>query len=493
MRTEEIAAQLQQFSQDPQAAASQHPEKEIVLPGSSPAIDSLFSPDDIKSGAYVSARDSYRKQLCTERQGQRVCLDQILPGKAPFAQNDLVEDLVDVADAQILRRLEDMERNDLKSARLSQVPWSSTYWPTCQGGIGARYADPLFPKSTDWKQNHSYLQEHPAAGIVAAGNPAALDLLSPAEKYDLLVGDDAWSLTSAAWEEGSRLAQEFGTVESWQGICHGWAPAAYMLQRPVYKVIMPAADGKTRIVLYPSDIKALGALLWAKTRPSTRFIGGRCNEKNPPHDQYGRILSQSCFDTNPGTWHMSIVNQIGLAKRSLVLDATYDYEVWNQPAYSYEYAYFNPKTLRLADNLDEATVARADFSNDRYAHYRAKNTQFFVGIAMNFYYIVETVPTHKDHDSPSDDAARKVSYLYDLELDADRNIIGGEWYHLQHPDFLWTPTKGAKALSVADYAATENWSGSGTLPASWIKAAIYAARLQQPLAKIIDVLFNFAQ
>ena len=41
------------------------------------------------------------------------------------------------------------------------------------------------------------------------------------------------------------------------GICHGWAPAAFMVQRPTKMVEVLAADGKTKIKFYPSDIKAL--------------------------------------------------------------------------------------------------------------------------------------------------------------------------------------------------------------------------------------------
>ncbi len=295
------------------------------------------------------------------------------------------------------------------------------------------------------------------------------------------------------WEEGRRIQSAAGTVESWQGICHGWAPAAYMVQRPLYKVTLPAADGKTQLVFYPADLKALACRLWSSTRPNIRFIGGRCNEKNPPEDQFGRILSQDCFDTNPGTWHMGVVNQIGIARRSFVLDATYDYEVWNQPAFGYQYSYFNPRTGQPVDTLAQAMVARADFKNDHYSRYRAQDTRFFAGIAMDLTYVVETVQSHQDRNGPGDDAVRRVSYLYDLELDADHHIIGGEWYHVKHPDFMWTPPPGGKALSSADFAATSEWSGAGALPADWLKAAVTYSRLGQPLFRLVDVLVNFAQ
>ena len=39
---------------------------------------------------------------------------------------------------------------------------------------------------------------------------------------------------------------------------------------------------------------------------------------------------------------------------------------------------------------------------------------------------------------------RTDRYTYILELDADRNVIGGEWYGAstqKHPDFLWSPRR----------------------------------------------------
>ena len=99
---------------------------------------------------------------------------------------------------------------------------------------------------------------------------------------------------------------------------------------PAKTVVVKNKDG-LEIPFYPSDIKGLGSLNFAKKRYPTRFIGGRCNTKGPQEDSNGRIIDQKCFDTNPGTWHQAVVNQIAISKRSFIMDATYDYEVWNQP------------------------------------------------------------------------------------------------------------------------------------------------------------------
>jgi hypothetical protein len=42
----------------------------------------------------------------------------------------------------------------------------------------------------------------------------------------------------------------------------------------------------------------------------------------------------------------------------MVIDASYDYEVWNQPVYAYTYRYFNPETGKEAKILSAAIIPR---------------------------------------------------------------------------------------------------------------------------------------
>lgn len=44
-------------------------------------------------------------------------------------------------------------------------------------------------------------------------------------------------------------------------------------------------------------------------------------------------------------------------------------------------------------------------------------------------YRVETSPTHREFDSKDFDHSNTASYFYDLELDKNSKIIGGEWYN----------------------------------------------------------------
>lgn len=478
-----LNAKLAEFKHDPKAFMNRLPSKTVVQNGA----DSVepFSDAAVAQQAFIDARDHQRMMVL-----QPGSTDTQAPSRAPIASNDRPENLVDSLN---LTTLEAIENAGLKQAYLPESPWSDDYWATYKGILGARYADPSFPANPDWKKNYDYIRANPTANILASGSAARINRMSPSEKYDALIGDSSETLTRAMWAEGKRYYDTHGDVESWMGICHGWAPAAYMLARPT-KAITLKTPRNIPITFYPSDIKALASLLWANAPSSTKFIGGRCNDKEPQTDPTtGRTLSSQCFDTNPGTWHLAMVNQIGANKRGLVLDATFDYQVWNQPAYGYSYTYFNPQTDNAVRTIAEAKVAIANYTNDKFKKYRSPQAVAVVGIEMSVSYVVETRPSQRDTDNPSYDAIRKVAYLYDLELDANGKIIGGEWYQNPHPDFLWTPPKGARAQTRYEAQAVGEWNANAALPTAWQAAAKSAAANQiAPLAVIVEQLIKFA-
>jgi hypothetical protein len=83
--------------------------------------------------------------------------------------------------------------------------------------------------------------------------------------------------------------------------------------------------------------------------------------------------------------------------------------------------------------------------------------------------------------------------MYDLELDENLEIIGGEWYSNSHPDFLWAPIKNAKAKSSGDARLRGTWDGKSELPKFWRDLAVLTAvHSGLPLASIIDGLTNSA-
>ncbi len=495
--TRELKERLQKFKANPKLQMQVLPVKKFV---EGDAAKVIFKQDSIAGKKFVEYKDKTRQTFCkTTAVGIEVCVKDG-NGRAGIQDNDRAEDLVDLG-RDLEKNLAAMDSPKLRQGKLKTQPWSDNYWPIYQGILGARYTHPELPSSDKFPDFLNFKDSQPVMSFLETrrSSPVSANMLSPSEKYDLLVGDASGMLTKQMWAQGEDYQRSNGKVETWMGICHGRAPAAYMVPRPKNAVSVPVKvnvngeEKEVEITFYPSDIKALSSYLWATSRVNSRFIGGRCNKKEPRTTANGRVKDEDCFDTNPGAWHKVVVNQIGQSKRSFVMDATFDYEVWNQPVYSYKYSYFNPRTLQPVKTLKEATEPYG-FRGDKFAKERKNpDAKSIVGISMEVTYIVETQPTKSLTDSSRHDAKTSVTYEYDLELDRKGDIIGGEWYTNAHPDFLWTPGAEDAAQSDYDLALTGSWDGKSELPPDWKIAAKRAAAQGDVLANVVNGLVKAAQ
>lgn len=307
---------------------------------------------------------------------------------------------------------------------------------------------------------------------------------SPAEKYDLIVGDNEFTLTNEQKRAGFSQAKTDDSghlvrpvdVEAWMGICHGWAPAAYMVPRPMKPVVVsgPVIDDEkgtkgVEVTLGASDIRALVSLAWANGSPGANFVGGRCNVKKPQTYPNGRIKQQECFDNNPATFTYALAWMIGQKRVSFVMDKTFDYEVWNQPIESYDLTFFRPTKnprdrANWSKNPREVWVDYKEYrKQDRFQHpkygTRTKDTNLLkkmkiVGAVLTVDYLVETNPTFPRPPDDQKKATMRVNQVYDLELLPMKNgayqAVGGEWWENNHPDFLWTPAEHAVASMGLD-------------------------------------------
>lgn len=392
------------------------------------------------------------------------------------------------------------------SGQASSEPWSSTYWPIQYGILSVRYADNEKNTFTDdngnsltWKQSVAKYQEpQDYQKATAAGNVEEYiaNYFSPAEKYDLLVGDTAFTLTENNKNQGAPYATS-GDVESWMGICHGWAPAAFSVARPQKDVTLTAADGKTKIKFWADDIRGLASLKYAASPYDNIFVGGRCNseDKDIAKDPAsGLVTDYTCFDVNPATWTAIVANRIGVQKKSFVIDATFDLQVWNQPVYSYSLTYFNLLNENQKGDFEKAKIKLSDLSSSNSPVHKFvlknanKKTASLVGVSMDLVYIAETAPAHR---APGKDREVKVTYVYTLELDENNNMIGGEWLHNVHPDFVWAPSDNAKPLNDEDNKVSSSVTGDISSPEVLSKLTALAAAASnrgEVLDKVISYL-----
>lgn len=402
---------------------------------------------------------------------------------AAATDGDHVSALVD--NGVVLTNIFDLDRRGVVAGKkLTQRYWSDSYWPIAQGLLGNRYAAGGNPRAkTGWATNHSYFLSNPTWAT-------STDLLSPAEKYDLLLGDSNMTMTNFSWSRGRYYHETHnGYVPSWMGICHGWSAATHMEAKIPYGSIVLRSPNGTPIRFYQSDVKALTSLLWANTTLPTRFVGYRCDAK-PPRDGQGRTVDEKCRDNNPGTLFLALTNQLGINNRSIVVDATYDAEVWNFAVISYSSTYFNPQTFQQTNNLRQAIIPLHQFTIDKFRKHRAPGTAYVVGVTLDMTHLNEAAATHGVQVKPRTQTKR---YVMDIELDANYNVIGGEWYTRVHPDFLWTYAKGAQALAPGDAdIIADDWNVANPVPPGWAEAARKSSKTGMPLYSVIRKIVEAA-
>ena len=394
------------------------------------------------------------------------------------------------------------------SGQAASEPWSSTYWPIEYGILSVRYADNEKNTFTDdngnslvWKDSiakYSEPQDNQAALATGEDNYTNYvnTYFSAAEKYDLLVGDtQAFTLTNNNKQQGAQYEDSNGDVESWMGICHGWSPAAFSLARPQNDVEVLAADGKTKVKFYADDIRGLASLKYAASSYENLFAGGRCNladAKVPKDPASGLITDYTCFDVNPGSWVIILANRLGIQKKSFVIDATFDLQVWNQPMFSYSMSFFNILTDAQGE-LEASKVKVGDLKSRTEAVMKFikkmvnPKATHMVGVSMDIVYIAETNPTH---NAPGNDRKVKVNYVFTLELDDQNTIIGGEWLHNQHPDFLWAPADGAKPLNDEDNQISSSITGDISSPDVLSKLTQYSASAASR-GEVLDIVIQY--
>ena len=402
---------------------------------------------------------------------------------------DNARTLVDKNITPLFTSVIEIHEKGLSKSQLDLEFWTGSFWPMAAGLVAGRLADQKFLKESDWKAKLEFIKSNPAPTYVPINN----HLLSPSEKYELLIGDSGNVLSNFMWRKGQDMMDKFDEIFPWAGMCDGMAMAAINLPRPKKAVALWSIDGKNKIKFYPEDIKALGTLLFKQGRYPHIVIGQRCSEEPPTFSENGRYSKPECFNTNPGTFHIALANQIGRGRRSFVMDSTAGVEIWNFPILGYEFKYFNPQTLYYSDNPKQAIIHIGEFTNDIFSQTRSPNTTYVVGVDINLNILKDRKALFINLEGPEHNASSTTSYRYDLELDQKGNILGGEWYGHAHPDFLWIANKGAIAKGPLDGQLKGKWDPKKELfPQTWVEPAIRSSKLGIVPHQIVKALFELS-
>jgi Transglutaminase elicitor len=306
--------------------------------------------------------------------------------------------------------------------------WSETYWPSNKGGIAYRWNHPD-PRPFKYMLNtKEQLQKM---------SSEELGQLSPAELYDIAQGDYSYKLTRTAFSKY--------TIRDlwWEGICHGWSQAASNYPEPD-KVTVTNPDG-IRVPFGSSDVKALLAMHDAYNFKGTHaaFVGQRCriNGKVPgegdDRDSYtgeptpDERTTAECKDVNAGSFHVVLVNMIGIHSRSFVADVDRYNDVWNQPVTNYSSSVVGEEPVS-----PEAAAAGIT----RFVRVKTRMTY---GEELKFY-TPELAAQGADNFVSKDPVTATThqefkfkDYEYVLWINGAGDIKGGTWISETRPDFMW--------------------------------------------------------
>lgn len=309
-----------------------------------------------------------------------------------------------------------------------RLGWSETYWPSNLGGIAYRWNHPN-PQPFKYRL-------HTKDELVRM-NQQELGQLSPAELYDIAMGDYNYTLTR-------RTLSHFSPRDTWwEGICHGWAQASSHYPEP-NQVTITNPDG-IKVPFGASDVKGLLAMHEAYNYKGSKFAfaGRRCkvsgkvvgegderdsNTAYPPEDQAESI---DCRDVNAGAFHVVLTNMIGIHGKGFVADIDRFNDVWNQPITNYS-----------TEILREEPLDANDGANGVTKKLRVK-TRMTYGEELKFYtpelaaqgkqnFVSKLPVTLTPHQE-----FRFKDYEYILELNARGTVVGGEWISSTRPDFMW--------------------------------------------------------
>jgi len=488
------------------AAMNQRPPKFDARTGREihphPRLGQPASSDPILALAGQKALPTYSQAWCAKERAHHFKNPPCPPEtKARVQRDDTVGDLVDswLNPDDIVYALDDIPTN----GSVAQKPWSDDYWRTQWGGLAYRYGAGVEYKTYD-QAVKAYAQPDDWEALKDRSPADArrdLDNWSPAEKYDVTVGDQAFSLTQEQKHEGEDELEK-GDVPAWIGLCDGWGAAAVMTPRPRKTVHTIGAKGR-KVTWYPADIRALASLAWARGDYASNDVGGRCETLQAKTYANGRLRRQDCFDTNPATFHLALANMIGVARRSFIMDATFDAEVWNQPLVSYRFIYFNPLDIRQRSDFwrDVAVPYDDNFKDsDRFqdpltrgkrsrgGDYDDSGIKKVVGVIAIVTFADEYTPNAGD--DPADDNLVRATYTYDLELYKKNGTFvpqGGEWQSNAHPDFLWVPRADTQ-LTLGD--DEPSYSIKKRPSADLTNAATDASGNGQPLCSVLTELLK---
>ena len=222
--------------------------------------------------------------------------------------------------------------------------------------------------------------------------------LAPAEKYDIYMGRYDYPLKY----EVDTLARS--GLESWEGLCHGWAAATLNFKTPK-AIIVKNPDG-LEVPFASSDIKALLSYAYSKLIIKDENILGKRCEKRFFMDE------DNCDDDLAAhIFHAVITNKIGLRGQSFIMDIDRYKEVWNHPVVGYESKVMSTRKSGVGRTITLSTQIK-----------------YLDLVEQNSWEHVRNMYSY-------------MTFKYEINVNQYGTMISGKWLSRDRPDFLWETKK----------------------------------------------------
>lgn len=208
----------------------------------------------------------------------------------------------DLPDKRLVTRLPDFRARGLLDRALEPktLAWSSSFFPSWFGAESGR-----------WQDGAPRLVWRTLAGTRPATQAEARRMtfgLSPTEKVDLAFGrfDFPATMDALSFTHNARPRPRY-----WFGRCSGVSGAALNFPEPFRVVDVTAVDGEV-VRFHPNDVKSLLAIAYSKPAEYT-VLGQECTTL--------AFDAGAACSMNPALLALVLLNRIGIAGQSLVIDA----------------------------------------------------------------------------------------------------------------------------------------------------------------------------
>lgn len=386
-----------------------------------------------------------------------------------------------------------VERNmmriaEVMEARAGARPWSDRTWDHNMALLGERYTDRRFMQIRGWPERKMYNERYSPRGALELpyGDPVQdswLAALSPAEKYDVIMGTVEGGLYDRMAATLDRDMDRNGRFPGWWGICEGSAAAALASPEPTRTIVVHSEAYGVDVPFYAADVKGLVSMLWSSYNQELRLpeMGQQCQGSlgDTPDSR------PTCFDVNPGSLMMVLHHFIGRGNGNLIIDTDASRVVWNHPVTGYRMSFYRPGAPDEETNF-QGGLRRVGDGNDPRRSLRAPNASYILGVRMELAYGENEKIVPKEGSVDRRERAMKLAF--ELELDGSFNVLGGEWLTKKHPDIVWTIPRGLRPDSAGDrILGGGDWDGR-SVPATWNNAALRSAENAVPLRRVVEGL-----